>query len=193
MEIRCPTSLAQSFDDIPNCFVGELDVSMLVPRSAVFAQADFPPVELIYEATDNSHNCSFELDTKMLRSAIEAAYAQYAENIAPEPIVERFQDYLTESIGLSIDDARDLFRKEGILPFLTLERIFVSEPYSAMCFDFHCSGEKYLNEYGFSFDLFGSTVEFVTPRSLLINGSYPAKRTNNPAEQPAHGDAEESV
>ncbi|MES2921737.1 MAG: hypothetical protein V4819_09325 [Verrucomicrobiota bacterium] len=183
MEIRCPTSLAKSFGDIPNCFIGELDVSTLFPRSAVLAQTDFPPVELIYEATDQSHHRTFEVDTNILRSSIEAACAQYAANIAPEPIVERFQDYLTESIGLSVDDSRDIFRKEGILPFLTLERIFVSEPYSAICFDFYCSGEEYLNEYGFSFDLVGSTVDFVTPRSLLIDGGYPATRKKNPAEQ----------
>ena len=190
MHIHCPTEPAQIFEGIPNCYVGSLDVT-----DWLLAQDQkTDPVELIFEAISDPHGApSIELESASLRAAIGTAFNEYVANIAPERVEDRFQDYLTDELGRSHLSAIELYRSEGILPFLVLERVFVSEPLSAMCFDFRCLGEEYLNEYGFSFDIVAAKVELATPRILMPEGSYPACRNTKEAEQGGHGDAEEAV
>lgn len=175
--MRCPDVAPETFEGIPNCFIGEIDVQGLLPRNNIVSQESGKCVELIYEAAiEPICRPSVEIDETNLKEGIKLACDQYAANIAPERIEDRFQNYLTEDVGLSVDAAIELFRTEGITPFLVLKRIFVSEPHSTVCFDFLCLGEEYLDENGFSFDLFEDRVEFVTPRELMPEGSYPACR-----------------
>lgn len=177
MVITRPKSTPQQFEGIANCFVGRIDGNQLYPPSDALSQSNYPPVELIYESDlKSSDNHSIEVSTDSLRRAVDEGANQYIENVGTPGIEKRFQEYLTEEIGLSVADAIELFRDEGFAPFLLLKRIFVSEPLSAICLDFACFGEEYLDEHGFSLDWTGERVEFVTPRGLMQEGSYPASR-----------------
>lgn len=177
MEIWCPKEGPSEFEGIPNCFTGVIAAEF---PSVVFARdrsAGNRTIELVFEsATGAPSEVPVSISDEALQAAISAAVDQYLVNIAPDRIEERFQDYLTEDLGLSAAQARDLFRSDGISPFLVLMRVFVSEPHSALCFDFRCYGEEYLDEHGFSFDLVGERVDLVTPRGLMEMGSYPAFR-----------------
>ena len=158
MIIARPDTSPQTFEGITNCYIGSLDLAGLFPN-AIRQQ---PRVTLIYESVQSADSNSFiPLEIHIIRRAIDEAYDQYLRNIEPETGEERFIAYLTDELGLSEDETLRVLRHDGISAFLSLEQIFVSQPYSALCFDFQCFGEKYLNEYGFSFDLIGSKVEFV--------------------------------
>ena len=173
MHIHCPTEPAQVFEGIPNCYVGYLDISSW----SLAQDQESDVVELIFEAiSDPLGAAPIELNFASLRASIGRAFDEYVANIAPERVEDRFQDYLTDELGRSHRSAIKLYRSEGILPFLVLYRVFISEPLSAMCFDFHCSGEEYLNENSFSFDIVAGKVELTTPRMLMPEGSYPARR-----------------
>ena len=190
MEIKRPATSPQTYEGIPGCYIGTLDLSGFFPNVI----REQPIVTVVYESHQPAgSNVSISLDAHTVRRAIDEACDQYRRNIAPERIEDRFQSYLTEERGLSVDKALRILRRDGISPFITLELMFVSEPNSAICFDFACFGEEYLNEYGFSFDLLAGGIEFVTPRILMKEGSFPACRINKEAEQAGADDAEEAV
>lgn len=173
MLIHRPRNTAEVFEGIPSCFIGDVNVLELFPES----DAKIITAELIYEShRPHDESVSTVLGSDSLQVAIRAACSQYANSISPQSIVERFEDYLVEDYGFSVEEATRIFLEKGIAPFLSIERIFISEPLSAVCFDFKCFGEVYLDEHGFSFDITDGQVEFVTPRLLMREGSYPATR-----------------
>lgn len=190
MLIRRPSNTAEVYEGIPSCFVGDINASELFPE----AETKSITAELIYEShRPHDESVSTVLESDALQVAIREACAQYANNISPQAIEERFEDYLVEDHGLSVDEATKIFREKGIAPFISIERIFISEPLSAFCFDFKCFGEVYLDEHGFSFDIIDGQVEFVTPRLLMREGSYPASRHKTQAEQDADDQAAAAV
>ena len=177
MVIPRPSPPSQTFEGINDCFVGQISGKLLFPPSKLLACIEKPVVELIFESVaDGGTEASFSTSTAIIREAVGKAYTEYVENIGELESEGRFQDYLTDELGMAVQDALSLQRVEGIAPFLVLKRIFVSEPLNALCFDFSCFGEEYLDEHGFSFDLYPDRVEFVTPRGLMPEGSFPASR-----------------
>ena len=179
MKIICPDPGPMIYEGIPNCYVGQIDGAQLYPPHETLSQCVYPPAELIVESmAGESPGVIIELSPESVREAVSIAAEQYVENVGEDEIEQRFQDYLTEDVGLSLSRAIELFRSDGLAPFLLLERVFISHPLSAMCLDFTCVGEEYIEEYQFSLDRVGDKVEFVTPRSLMPEGSYPASRKN---------------
>jgi hypothetical protein len=177
MKIARPGSGPKEFEGIANCYVGRLDGAQVYPPSELLSQRDYPPVELIIESTPKeSANATFELSADSVREAVSIATEHYKQNVGILGIEERFQEYLTRDIGLTLAQAIELFKIHGIAPFLLLKRIFISQPLTAICLDFICHGEEYLDEYEFSLDQIQDRVEFVTPRGLMPEGSYPASR-----------------
>ncbi len=178
MIIVRPDTGPREFEGIANCFEGKINGAELYPLSNVLAECDYPPVELIVESgPDGSSAMKFEVSADAIRQAVSLANEQYLQNVGSSSgIEERFQDYLTEDLGLSRAQAIEVYKNEGIAPFLLLTRVFISQPLSAVCLDFACYGEDYLEDHEFSLDRIGDSVEFVTPRGLMPEGSYPASR-----------------
>jgi hypothetical protein len=179
MVVPRPSSPSQTFESINSCFIGQIDGGLLYPPSKLLSRIEQPVAELIFESVaEDPTESRLCISTAEIREAVRKAYTQYLENVGELEVEERFQDYLTDEFGVSVQDAVALLRIEGIAPFLILKRIFVSEPLAVLCFDFSCFGEEYLDEYEFSFDLYPERVEFVTPRGLMPEGSFPASRHN---------------
>lgn len=115
-------------------------------------------------------------DVNELKSWLEEAYEVYLKNISPEGFADRCEGWLVEDLGLTPEQAVNVYKKHGITAFMRIDRIVFCVSESVTCIDATCHGDVYLWDLGFNIDRANKKTWNVSPRlNLMIDTIYPAK------------------